>query len=154
FADYVAPHRRVLSRVPLVRPAVPLWSATTAAPYPSDPDAIHALAMDHLVRPVRFRELTLALHEDGVRIFVQVGTGSLTNFVSDTLRGRPHLCISANVPARSGLSQLQRVAAALFVEGAHGVVSLQSSVDSPTRCRTVDSRRKTDNSHGVVLALG
>jgi 3-oxoacyl-(acyl-carrier-protein) synthase len=146
FADYVAPHRRILSRVPLVRPAVRLWSATSAAPYPSDPEAIRALAVEHLVRPVRFRELTLALHEDGARIFVQVGTGSLVNFVSDTLRGRPHLAISANVPARSGLAQLQRVAAALFVEGA--TVELDRLGIAPRLAP------RAAGEGGVVLSLG
>jgi acyl transferase domain-containing protein/phosphopantetheinyl transferase len=117
FADYLALHREHLRRLPVKAPEVPLWSATTAAPYPTTPEEIRALALEHLVRPVRFRELTLRLYEDGVRIFVQVGTGSLIGFIEDTLRGRPHLAMSANVPQRSGMAQLRRLAAALFVEG-------------------------------------
>ncbi len=118
FSDFVGPHRRILSGLPLTTPAVPLWSATTCAPYPLDPEAIRRLAVEHILEPVRFRELTLALHAAGARVFVQVGTGSLVGFVDDTLRGLPHLAISANVPARTGLGQLRRVAAALWVEGA------------------------------------
>jgi acyl transferase domain-containing protein len=117
FADFVGPHRRILSGLPLTTPAVPLWSATTCAPYPRDPDAIRRLAVQHILEPVRFRELTLALHAAGARVFLQVGTGSLVGFVDDTLRGLPHLALSANIPARSGLAQLRRVAAALWVEG-------------------------------------
>ena len=119
FSDYVGPHQRVLSRLPLSTPSVPLWSATTCAPYPADPTEIRRLAVRHVVEPVRFRELTLALYEHGARVFVQVGTGSLVGFVGDTLRGRPHLVASANVPNRSGMAQLLRLAAALSVEGAH-----------------------------------
>jgi acyl transferase domain-containing protein len=120
FADFVGPHRRVLSTLPLGAPVVPLWSATTVAPYPADDDAIRHLAVRHLVEPVRFRELTEALYRDGARMFVQVGVGSLPGFASDTLRGKPHLVVAANLPSRSGIEQLTRVAAALFVDGARG----------------------------------
>src|SRR5262249_13584305 len=84
---------------------------------PDDAEGIRRLAAQHLVRPVRFRELTLALHDRGARVFVQVGTGSLMGFVGDTLRGRPHLAVSANVPNKTGMAQLRRLAAALAVEG-------------------------------------
>jgi phosphopantetheinyl transferase (holo-ACP synthase) len=77
-----------------------------------------ALAVEHLLRPVRFRQLIQNLYEDGFRAFIQVGTGSLVGFVNDTLKSKPHLAIAANVPARSGIQQLQHVCAALWVEGA------------------------------------
>jgi acyl transferase domain-containing protein/phosphopantetheinyl transferase len=117
FADFVRPHERVLATLPLEPMRVPLWSATTTAPYPADPEAVRSLSIEHLVKPVRFRELVLAMHERGVRMFVQVGTGSLVGFVDDTLRKLPHAAISANVPTREGLAQLRRVAAAILVEG-------------------------------------
>ena len=118
FAPFVEPHRRNFEQLPLRAPNAPLWSATTCARYPRDPDGIRALSIQHLTEPVRFRELIEALHAEGARVFVQVGTGSLVHFVEDTLRGKPHLAISANVKERSGLEQLQRTLAALFVEGA------------------------------------
>lgn len=117
FEPYLGPHRTHLARVALGPPSTPLWSATTCAPYPAARADIHKLVIDHLVQPVRFRELTLALHASGVRIFVQLGPASLTGFVDDTLRELPHVALSANVAQRSGLSQLRRVAAALFVQG-------------------------------------
>jgi malonyl CoA-acyl carrier protein transacylase/phosphopantetheinyl transferase len=116
FADYLAPHRRRLAQLALQRPRVEMWSATTCAPYPPDPDAIRALAIDHLVQPVRFRELVEALYSQGVRAFVQLGVGSTTGFVDDTLRGRDHLAVSA-ASSQPGTSQLARVAAALWVDG-------------------------------------
>jgi acyl transferase domain-containing protein len=118
FASFVAPHRERVARLRLSPPRVPLWSATTCAPYPREPEAMRRLVIDHLVQPVRFRELVLALHDAGARVLVQAGAGSLAGFAGDTLRGRPHLAIAAKVPQRSGLAQLRRVAAALFVEGA------------------------------------
>lgn len=149
FAGFVGPHRRVLARVPLVAPATPLWSATSCAPYPADPDAVRRLAIDHLVKPVRFRELIEALHAEGAQVFLQIGTGSLPGFVSDTLRGRPHLTLSANVPARSGLAQLQRVAAALFVEGASVALERLLVIDKDR-----SARRDAPSGAPVMISLG
>jgi acyl transferase domain-containing protein/phosphopantetheinyl transferase (holo-ACP synthase) len=114
FADYLAPHRARLATLALQRPRVPLWSATTCAPYPDDPAAIRRLAIDHLVEPVRFRELVENLHAAGVRAFVQLGTGNTTGFVDDTLRGKDHLAVAAASPQPG---QLARARAALWVEG-------------------------------------
>ncbi|PSL27073.1 type I polyketide synthase [Chitinophaga ginsengisoli] len=96
---------------------IPLWSATTLDTYPREFEAIRQLSIDHLIKPVRFRELIEKLYAEGVSVFVQAGSGGLTGFVDDTLKGRSYSAVSANIPTRSGLDQLQRVLAALFVEG-------------------------------------
>lgn len=117
FEPYLERVREQFADLPLQASTAPMWSATTCEPYPADPEAIRALAARHLVEPVRFRELTLRLHDEGVRVFVQVGVGSLAAFVGDTLREVPHLAIAANTAKASGREQLARVAAALWVEG-------------------------------------
>jgi len=99
------------------KPKIPVWSATTASPYPDSIDSIKKLQVEHLLNPVRFRELTEKLYENGVRVFVQIGGGALTGFIDDTLKGKNILTISAISNKRSGLSQLWRLMAALFVEG-------------------------------------
>lgn len=96
---------------------IPLWSATTLEPYPSDQDAIRKLSAEHLVQPVRFRELTDKLYAEDARFFIQIGTGGLIGFIDDTLKGKAFSTIASSVPTRSALAQLQRVVAALFVEG-------------------------------------
>jgi 3-oxoacyl-(acyl-carrier-protein) synthase/phosphopantetheinyl transferase len=96
---------------------IPLWSATTLEPYPSDQDSIRKLSAEHLVEPVRFRELTDKLYEEDARFFIQVGTGGLIGFIDDTLKGKAFSTIASSVPTRSALAQFQRVVAALFVEG-------------------------------------
>ncbi len=96
---------------------IPLWSATTLAPYPKDQEAIKQLSAEHLVQPVRFRELTEKLYEEGARFFIQVGAGGLIGFIDDTLKGKPFSTITSSGPTRSALAQLQRVISALFVEG-------------------------------------
>ncbi len=118
YAPHLEHHREVLRRLPLQAPRIPLWSATTCTPYPDEPDAIKELVVDHLVEPVRFRLLIENLYAEGVKVFALIGTTSIGGFIDDTLRGEPHLAIAANAPRRTGLAQLGRVAAALFVEGA------------------------------------
>lgn len=103
--------------LPVRPPVSPIWSATTIDLYPDNPDRIRDLAARHLLEPVRFGPLIRRLYNAGARAFVQVGTGSLPGFVADTLSGLPHLALTANTSRRSGLDQLRRVAAALWVEG-------------------------------------
>ena len=109
--------RRSFRKLPIREPRYPVWSATTVAPFPADPDEVRALVVRHLLEPVRFSELVEELYGWGVRAFVQVGPGSLTGFVSDRLGGRDHLALAVNVPKRDGMAQLRRVVAALWAEG-------------------------------------
>jgi len=95
----------------------PLWSATTLELYPEGFEAIRQLSVEHLIKPVRFRELTERLYEEGARMFIQVGSGGLIGFIEDTLKGKAYSAVSSNVAIRSGLAQLQRVLGALFAEG-------------------------------------
>ncbi|GAB2698106.1 type I polyketide synthase [Kitasatospora kifunensis] len=117
-APYLGPIRAAAERFELHRPSVPIWSGTTAAPFPSEEAAVRALFIRHLLEPVRFRPLVEAMYAAGFRAFVQVGTGQLASLVSDTLGERAHLAVAANSPHRDGLAQLRRVAAALWVDGA------------------------------------
>ncbi|MGW5706698.1 beta-ketoacyl synthase N-terminal-like domain-containing protein [Amycolatopsis japonica] len=113
----LGPFTRLAAELDLKPPRVPVWSATTARPYPADPVEVRELYLAHLVRKVRFRELVDALYADGARVFVQAGAGQLGSFVSDTLGSRPHLVIPASSGTRAGLAQLRRVATAVWVEG-------------------------------------
>ncbi|MEC3982733.1 acyltransferase domain-containing protein [Amycolatopsis sp. H20-H5] len=115
---HVAPFARLAAGLELLPPRIPVWSATTARPYPAEPDAVRELYVAHLVEPVRFQRLLDALYEKGFRAFIQVGAGQLGSFVADTLGDRRHLVIGAASGTRDGLAQLRRVATALWVEGA------------------------------------
>ncbi|WP_371618679.1 beta-ketoacyl synthase N-terminal-like domain-containing protein [Streptomyces sp. NBC_00454] len=115
---YLGQVRAAFGRLPLRPGTLPLWSATTCAPFPQAPDDVRELVVRHLLEPVRFRELVLGLYEDaGVRGFVTLGPGSLPGFVEDTLRERPHLSVSASSPRLGGLAALRRTCAALWTEG-------------------------------------
>jgi acyl transferase domain-containing protein/phosphopantetheinyl transferase len=118
FADHMSWYREFFGNAKLVEPSKPVWSATTVQRFPTAMADKRQLALDHLLQPVRFRELTEALYADGCRVFVQVGSGSLNGFIDDTLSGRPHHAVQSNHESRSGLEQLQQLCAALWVEGA------------------------------------
>ena len=117
-APYLEPIRHAVSRFELRSPTVPVWSATTASPFPAEPAAVREIFLRHLLEPVRFRALVGAMYEAGVRIFLQVGTGQLASVIGDTLAGRDYLAVAANAPQHGGLAQLRRVVTALWVEGA------------------------------------
>ncbi|MCX4578330.1 polyketide synthase dehydratase domain-containing protein [Streptomyces sp. NBC_01571] len=115
---YLDPIRKASEAYTLRPAALPLWSATTVAPYPDEPDAVRELFVRHLLEPVRFRPLVDTMYAAGFRAFVQLGAGQLGSLIGDTLHGRDHLVVTAHSPHRSGLPQLHRVASALWAEGA------------------------------------
>ncbi|TDB82916.1 acyltransferase domain-containing protein [Actinomadura sp. KC216] len=110
--------QRSFEAVPVHGSRVPLWSATTVAPFPRAAADVRDLVVRHLLEPVRFGDLVEELHATArARVFLQVGPGSLTGFVADALGDREHLAMAVNTPKRDGMAQLRRVAAALWVEG-------------------------------------
>ncbi|WWM37058.1 beta-ketoacyl synthase N-terminal-like domain-containing protein [Streptomyces acidiscabies] len=137
---HLAPIEQAANRFRLHPPTVPLWSGTTASPFPEDPDAIRALFIRHLLEPVRFRQLAQSLYDAGHRVFVQVGPGRLGSLVDDTLGTQDHLTVAANSPHRDGLPQLRRVAAALWAAGA----KVAPALPSPHRQTLPPPRRSAD----------
>lgn len=116
-ASYARPFIDFFTSVELRSPHTPLWSANIAGEFPTDEAEKKTLVVNHLVETVRFRELILNMYEHDFRGFIQVGVGSLTGFVDDTLKGKPHLTLAANSEKRTGMAQLCHVAAGLWVEG-------------------------------------
>jgi acyl transferase domain-containing protein len=136
-------------------PRVPVWTGVLTAPLPDDADERRELFFRQLVEPVRFRPLTLAMHEAGFRVFLQVGPGALSSLIHDTLGGLDHLTMPVNVASRTGLAQLDRVATALWVEG--GRVDLNALVmagSGETAARRPPSLRMRLDLGSEVIRLG
>ncbi|MCX5262482.1 type I polyketide synthase [Streptomyces sp. NBC_00199] len=136
---HIGPIEAAAGRFRLHPPHTPLWSGTTAAPFPADEHGVRSLFVRHLLEPVRFRQLAEGLHAAGHTAFVQVGPGQLGSLVGDTLGGRDHLVIAANSPHRTGLAQLRRVATALWAAGAAVAPLLPPSSSA---AGTTDTRRR------------
>jgi len=117
FSAFASSLRRVFEELGVHPPTTPLWSCTTVGPYPDDPDAIRELMVEHWTSPVEFRRTVEALYDDGVRVFVECGPrGNLTAFVEDVLRGRDICAVAADVPRRTGTTQLNHLVAMLAVQ--------------------------------------
>lgn len=118
FAPYLEGLAQAFSKIPVYSPRVPIYSCTTGTPYPADPTEIRKLILDHWIYAVEFRRTIEALHDDGVRLFVEVGPrGNLTSFVDDILRGRQYWAVPTNVQRRSGITQVNHLVGMLAVQG-------------------------------------
>jgi acyl transferase domain-containing protein/phosphopantetheinyl transferase len=156
-APYLGPIRAATTRFELHPAAVPVWSATTAAPFPTEPAAVRELFLRHLLEPVRFRSLIEAMYAAGVRVFVQVGPGRLASVIGDVLHGREHLAVPANVAQHSGLAQLRRLATALWVEGADPDLALvdgRVGAESSGRPDLRSAQSRADVNRSTPLDLG
>ncbi|HUO27774.1 MAG TPA: type I polyketide synthase, partial [Bryobacteraceae bacterium] len=95
-----------------------LYSCVTAGPYPNDAEEIRSLAAVQWSSTVRFRETIQHMHNDGVRLFLEIGPRSnLTGFTDDVLRAKPHAAIPSNVQHRSGIVQLHHMLGQLVAHG-------------------------------------
>jgi acyl transferase domain-containing protein len=112
------PLREFLASVPLTAPSIPVFANTSAAPYPSEPEAMRDLLAHQLAKPVRFVEQIEAMYEFGVRTFVEVGPARvLTGLVGHILKSRPHRAIALDRKGRPGWASLQQGLALLSVAG-------------------------------------
>ncbi|HXG13411.1 MAG TPA: acyltransferase domain-containing protein [Gemmataceae bacterium] len=114
FEPHLGPIARMFDALPVRPPRQPVYSCVTARPFPADPAEIRRLAVAHWATRVEFTRLIEQMYADGVRVFVESGPrGNLTSFVEDILRGRPALAVAADLPRRSGLTQLNHLAGQL-----------------------------------------
>jgi acyl transferase domain-containing protein/phosphopantetheinyl transferase (holo-ACP synthase) len=120
FSPVVGPIAEFFDQMSFRAPSVPIYSCAARGRMPSAPEAIRELAVAQWTRTVAFRETIEAMHADGLRLFVDVGArGNLAGFVADTLRGRRSFAVAANLPRRTGLTQLNHLVAATFAQGAN-----------------------------------
>ncbi|HWD56355.1 MAG TPA: SDR family NAD(P)-dependent oxidoreductase [Acidimicrobiales bacterium] len=107
-----------LRTVPLAVPRIPVWTNTTAAPYPNDAEGIRSVLAGQVTRPVRFVDEIEAMYEAGIRVFVEAGPGRvLTQLVGKILGSRPHRAIATDVPGEHGVVRLLTALAELAVSG-------------------------------------
>jgi acyl transferase domain-containing protein/NAD(P)H-dependent flavin oxidoreductase YrpB (nitropropane dioxygenase family)/NAD(P)-dependent dehydrogenase (short-subunit alcohol dehydrogenase family) len=112
------PLAQALSECRFRVPRRTVFANATAAPYPTSPETIPQVLLDHLTSTVRFREEVEAMYAAGARVFVEVGPQAvLTGLVSQTLRDRTHLAVASDVKGRPGLVQLLHLLGQLVVHG-------------------------------------
>ncbi|HWH08769.1 MAG TPA: beta-ketoacyl synthase N-terminal-like domain-containing protein, partial [Candidatus Thermoplasmatota archaeon] len=85
-----APLRRVLDRLDVQPPRIPVYTNVDATPYPGDRGAILDILSKQVAAPVEWVAELNAMHEAGARIFIEVGPKrALAGFVDATLGKKP-----------------------------------------------------------------
>jgi malonyl CoA-acyl carrier protein transacylase/phosphopantetheinyl transferase (holo-ACP synthase) len=96
----------------------PGWSCSTSKMYPQEVEAMRASFVELFTKPIALRQTVQAMHEDGVRIFVEVGpNGILTSSMAGILADRQHVAVASNLASRSGVSQIHHLLAILHTQG-------------------------------------
>jgi len=114
FEPWMGPFRDLFAGVPFAAPHTPVYSCSTGGRFPDEPDAARELFVNHWVSPVEFTRLVRRMHADGVRVFVEAGPrGNLSAFAEDILRGERFAAIPANLPRKSGPTQINHLVAQL-----------------------------------------
>ncbi|MFJ6793012.1 SDR family NAD(P)-dependent oxidoreductase [Streptomyces sp. NPDC091268] len=107
-----------LARTALSGADLPVWSNTTAGPYPDGARAVCDLLARQVAAPVRFVEQVEAMYAAGVRTFVEAGPGRvLSGLVGRVLGERPHTAVPLDVPGEHGVRRLVGALAELAVAG-------------------------------------
>ncbi|MGD8834293.1 MAG: beta-ketoacyl synthase N-terminal-like domain-containing protein [Desulfobacteraceae bacterium] len=118
FKEFAEKLRELFSRWHIDRPRIPIYSCTSTAPFPDQVDEIRALVVEHWLQPVKFARTIERMHQDGVRIFLELGPkGNLTTFIGDILKGRDHAAIPANIQRHCGITQMNHMVAELAAQG-------------------------------------
>ena len=147
------PLARHASEVLQQQPSCPVFSNIDALIHPPDPQAIAGRLGDHVTSPVRFAQMIQAMHDQGARLFIEVGpAGLLTPLIESILRDRPHLAVRLRharqaqprrLPARAGAAGRGRAAGA--VRAAHaGPVRAVTGSGKPPRGRRLTTAERLD----------
>lgn len=93
---------RDMAGVSIQPPELPVFSNLTAAPYPADIDTIRKMITDHIIRPVRFREMIRNISNRGGFCFVEFSPKALLSpMIENILAERPHLTVPLNTGNRT-----------------------------------------------------
>ncbi|HEX2915109.1 MAG TPA: beta-ketoacyl synthase N-terminal-like domain-containing protein [Chloroflexia bacterium] len=104
-------------------PKLPVFSNSTARPYPADPATIQQMLGEHILKPVLFKDQIENIYNEGGFFFIEFGPRDiLTNLVKNILGDKPHLAVALNASRQKDSdSQLRRATLQLRVAG----ISLQ-----------------------------
>lgn len=109
--------RTTLQDVPFDTPGIPVWSNTTAKPYPQAPDEIKNRLAEHLVKPVRFADELADLYAAGARVFIESGPGKVLSDLCRTTLGADVKTIHSEDRSRDGITQLLSAVAQFLATG-------------------------------------
>jgi acyl transferase domain-containing protein len=103
--------------VELRQAVTPVYSAITSDVFPDAEDEIRELALSNVDRPVRFWQTIHRMYDDGARLFLQVGGGTLAAHIKSILPRDDIEGAAVDLDHRDPITQLHHLGAALFVGG-------------------------------------
>lgn len=110
-------YQEVLSTVPFNDLQIPVWSNTTAKPYPLEASAIKTRLTDHLVKPVLFVDELNDMYEAGARIFIEVGPGKVLSGLTKACIGKDEVILHTEDQGLNKVSHLLATLAAYMATG-------------------------------------
>ena len=119
-APALEPFGKALGKAPFVKSDLVVYANTTGRPYPSEPDQAREILAHQLAKPVEFVKLVSAMHNDGVRTFLEVGAGArLSGLVELTLKDKDFTSVGVDASngRKSAVADLARSLAQLAALG-------------------------------------
>jgi acyl transferase domain-containing protein len=110
-ASAAGPFEKDVQKAVFLSSDTPVYSNTTALPYPDAADDAKKILSAHLTHPVNFTLEIQNMYQDGIRTFVEVGPRAvLTGLIKSILNGQPAhaLAIDASSGRRSGITDLAK----------------------------------------------
>ena len=112
------PVKQFLSRWLNHAPTIELYSCATATRLPSQPRLLLNPTVDQWTSPILFEATIRQMHQDGFRIFIELGArGNMTIAIDEILKNQPHQVVAVNRIHRSGLNQLHHALGILAAQG-------------------------------------
>ncbi len=113
------PFAQAIEAVAFARARIPVYSNTTAEPYPSVSKAAKETLAEHMLKPVLFQREIENIHAAGGYCFVEVGPRNImTNLVKSILGSKPHLAVALNASRKKPSDrQLREAVVQLQVSG-------------------------------------
>ena len=143
--------RAIVETIALGSGRCPVYSGTTAMPYPQSAEAIREMILASVTQRVRVRDTVVQLYADGVRVFVQLGAGGkMLSNIENTLKGSDYVALSTDLPYRGGLEQLHHLLGRLATLG---VPFQLSALYRYRRCRPVALEKATVSASPGVRKL-
>ena len=136
-----APLRKVLDRLSITPPKLPMVANVTGDLYPTTVEGIKDILELQIASPVQWVKGLETMYAEGVRMFVEVGPKrALKGFAEDLFANKPEVwSLLTNHPKNGELESFNQAVCGLYAAG-YGVEALEAQ---PVRARVAVHRRST-----------
>ncbi len=117
FSAVQEPFNNTIEAIKTHPASIPVYSNTSAMPYPEGDEAVKNILKEHLLSPVHFSQQIRNMYENGTRIFIETGPKNIMKgLIGQILEGKEHLALSAD-SQDDGLKGLLQLFGKLYALG-------------------------------------